>query len=224
MEQQQRSLLFTASVGLIILAIIVASIYYLVKFIQGRVSSSRQPVASVETIKTDSAAPEIINIEENPSAAGAPTPGTAASRPTTQPRSAINIPAGRKLYNPGTFQVYYPQNWGMLKCTNSANFEFDPSTGVDSSVGCETAVKPITVLVDDIKGCDGENLRMGNVEVMKSRNVDDEYISYRWCTKTDPVLNITHRVSKNGERATSTNDFSTQIEDLISKITFVRGS
>lgn len=220
MEQQQRSLIFTASVGLIILAIIVGSIYYLVKFIQSRVSSSRQPVASVETIATVTAPPEAINIDGSPS-----VPNTAGQGQANPPQSGVNnVPAGKKLYNQGTFQLYYPDSWGMLKCTNSANFELDPTSGSDTQISCSSAVKPITILVNDQSGCGGESLRMGNAEVAKSRQIEGNYIAYRWCTKTDPVLNITHRVSRDGDPATSPNDFSAQIEEFISNLTFTRGS
>lgn len=211
MEQQQRSLVFTAAVGLIILALIVGSVYYLVKFIQSRVASSRQsPQASVETVAQTSESPEFST--------------GAISRTPIQPGQTGNPPAGKKIYNAGTFQVLYPNNWGILTCTNSLHFELDPMSGADSKIACESAEKPITVLVDNISKCEGENIKIGNIEVVKSKKIDGEYTAYRWCVKTDPVLNITHRVSKGGEKAVSPNDYSSQIEEMISKLTFVHGS
>lgn len=208
MEQQQRSLAFTAAVGLIILAIIVGSVYYLVKFIQSRVASSRQsPQASVETVAQSSG----VSTE-------------AISRTPIQPGQTDNPPADKKIYNSGTLQVRYPNKWGILTCTNSLHFELDPLSGADSKVACDSAAKPITVQVDNISGCEGENIKIGNIEVVKSKEVDGGYTAYRWCVKTDPVLNITHRVSKGRERAVSPNDYSSQIEEMISKLTFVRGS
>lgn len=228
MEQQQRSLVFTAAVGLIILAIIVGSIYYLVKFIQSRVASSRQsPQASVETLvqATESPFGGSVQGEQAPGTPSAPSISRISPGTVPQTGNVGNPPADRKIYNAGNFQLVYPRNWGILNCTNSANFELDPLSPADSSVSCGTALKPITVLVDDITGCSGDNTKIGNVEVMKSKKVDaDGYTAYQWCTQTDPVLNITHRVSRGGDRAVSPSDLSGQIEDMISRLTFVQGS
>src|SRR3989338_6656898 len=109
MEQQQRSLIFTAAVGLIILAIIVGSIYYLVKFIQGRVASNSQSPQS-----------SVTQIEEF--AVGSPNPqaqvpqGQIPQPPSTSPGQAGGSPASdKKVYNSGEFQFVYPKNWGLLK-------------------------------------------------------------------------------------------------------------
>lgn len=229
MEQQQRSLAFTAAVGLIILAIIVGSVYYLVKFIQSRVASSRQsPQASVETVAQASGSPEGGSVQgeqvSGDSIGVVPKTPSASDKIRVQPGQTDNPPADKKIYNSGTLQVRYPNKWGILTCTNSLHFELDPLSGADSKVACDSAAKPITVLVDNISGCEGENIKIGNMEVVKSRKVDGGYTAYRWCVKTDPVLNITHRVSTGGERAVSPNDYSSQIEEMISTLTFVRGS
>lgn len=219
MEQQQRSLFFTAAVGLIILAIIVGSVYYLVKFIQSRVASSKLvPQASVETVVESSESPTSGSIQGQAISSPAITVPQSGNQ-ANQPR-----PASKKLYNSGNFQISYPNTWGILNCTNSLHFELDPNSGADSKSECESALKPVTVLVDNIDGCGGENAKVGNTEVIRSKKVDGGYTAYRWCTKTDPVLNITHRVSKGGERAVSPIDYSTQIEEIISQITFARGS
>lgn len=215
MEQQQRSLFFTAAVGLIILAIIVGSVYYLVKFIQSRVASSRQsPQASVEIIAQASGSPEGGSVQGEQ---------IFGASPGIIPQTG-NLPADKKIYNSGSFQLIYPKNWGILTCNNSKNIELDPLSSSDNKITCESAVKPITVLLDNINGCEGENKKIGNTWVVKSKKVDGGYTLYRWCTKTDPVLNITHRVSKGGEKAVSPDDYSGQIEEMILKLTFVRGS
>jgi hypothetical protein len=231
MEQQQRSLVFTAAVGLIILAIIVGSIYYLVKFIQGRVSSSRQTVQT----QTQQAASTSATVSNGNSGAVNITPtGSPASSSAPQnraPQTGGNTPAaqnqpasGKKVYNAGDFQLTYPNTWGIAKCSNSKNFEFDPQNPADSSIVCDLATKAVTVVVSDIKGCEGETSKVGNIDVVKSQANDGGYIKYQWCTKTTPVLNITHRVSQDGERATSKQDFSKQIEDMISNLSLTRGS
>lgn len=227
MEQQQRSLVFTAAVGLIILAIIVGSIYYLVKFIQGRVATSRQsPTPTVQefaegtpsgSIQDD----QIITISPAPQGQ---VPAQAQTQPQSQSQAAGNPGPDKKVYNAGDFQLVYPKNWGMLSCNNSKNVELDPSTQVDAKVACDTATKPVTILVGDVSGCEGETQKIGNVDVVKSQDTDGNYTRYQWCTKTSPVFNITHRVSQGGERATSKQDFSKQIEEMIANLSFSRGS
>lgn len=213
MEQQQRSLIFTAAVGLIILAIIVGSIYYLVKFIQGRVASSGQtPQSSVETIVQASASPEGTGVQ-----------GSQFSL-SPQGQAAGNVGSDSKIYNGGNFQLTYPKKWGSVKCTNSKNLELDPLNPQDSSIACDIATKPLTILVDDISGCVGETVKIGNIDIIKSQVNLDGYIKYQWCSKTEPVLNISHRVSQSGERATTKQDFSKQVEEMIARLTFSRGS
>lgn len=215
MEQQQRSLVFTAAVGLIILAIIVGSIYYLVKFVQSRVSSSRQTQVQTEQIASGSATPangsnQITQVFKTPT-------------PVTQSNNRAQSP-DKKVYNAGDFQFTYPNTWGVVKCSNSQNIEFDPQNNTDSTIVCDLATKPITLVIADIKGCEGESAKVGNVDVIKSQVSEGGYTKYQWCTKTTPVLNITHRVSQNGERATSKQDFSKQIEEMISNLSLTRGS
>lgn len=219
MEQQQRSLVFTAAVGLIILAIIIGSVYYLVKFIQGRVATSRQTTQTAQTLNPEGTSsaqltPEFIDSQnpnpEQDSSQMPPTPG--------------NPPSDKKIYNGGTFQLAYPNNWGVLSCANSSNIEFDPANPNDAKTNCDIASKPITVVVGDTKGCSDETIKIGNLDVAKSKVNEGSYIKYQWCTKTQPVLNITHRVSPDSERATSKEDYSNQVEQIISNLSFVRGS
>lgn len=212
MEQQQRSLIFTAAVGLIILAIIIGSIYYLVKFIQGRVAGNSQVQTSQQPINSES--------PEGGSVQGAQlTPDNEIPTPQVG-----NANPGKKVYNGGSFQFAYPDKWGVLTCTNSQNIELDPANASDSKIACDLATKPITIVVGDIKGCQGDTSKIGSLDVVKSQGSEGEYLKYQWCTKTTPVLNITHRVSPNNERATSKVDYSSQIEDLIKNISFSAGS
>lgn len=227
MEQQQRSLIFTAAVGLIILAIIVGSIYYLVKFIQGRVASNSQtPTPSVTQIAEDFAVPSSTSALEfqsaSPTASVLPT--ASVQTPQTGSTQGNNPVSDKKVYSGGDFQLTYPKNWGQLKCTNGKNFELDPNSPADANIVCDTAIKSVTVLVSDISGCQGEAAKVGNIEVIKSQASEDGYTRYQWCTKTTPTLNITHRVSQGGERATSKQDFSKQIEEIIASLSFSRGS
>src|SRR3989344_2960107 len=197
MEQQQRSIIVTAAVGLIILAIIIGSIYYLVRFIQGR-----QKTASITN-------------EATSSASIAPSEETGSNEiAQTQPQTNINNtqgnpPANTKIYNGGEFQLIYPNNWGVLDCANSQNIELDPLNGANSNPACDTATKPVTVLVNSGTGCQGETVTLGQIKATKSKKTyEDGYIDYKWCTQTTPALEISHRVSKNNESATSKEDFS----------------
>ena len=213
MEQQQRSLIFTAAVGLIILAIIVGSIYYLVKFIQGRVASNSQsPQPSVTEIAEDFAvSPQ----------ASAQMPQTGNSDSVTNEQ---NQSADKKVYNAGNFQLAYPKNWGIITCTNSKNIELDPVNPADENINCDIATRAVTVLVSDIRGCEGQVAKIGNVDVVKTQETDSGETYYKWCTKTTPVLNITHRVSPQNKRGFSTQDFSRPIEEMIANLSFSRGS
>lgn len=222
MEQQQRSLVFTAAVGLIILAIIVGSIYYLVKFLQGRVASSLKPQASVETITQASSSPEGGDIAGAEIAPGniPQTPIQSGQTDTSEQGPSLD----KKVLNAGDFQLAYPKSWGLLTCTNSQNFEFDTGNPADTKIACDFALKPVTVIIESINGCEGQTVKIGNTEVIKSKETVGGYTAYQWCTKTTPLLNITHRVSQGGEKATSTQDYSKQIEEIISSLTFARGS
>lgn len=216
MEQQQRSLIFTVAVGLIILAIIIGSVYYLVKFIQGRVATSRQTPQTSQNIAQNSEATISGDIL---------TPGIITDPQTPSQGSVDNTPASdKKIYNAGALQIAYPNNWGALSCDNSSNVEFDPTNPSDTRVSCNTASKPVTVLIGDVAGCEGETSKLGNIDVVKSQVSEGSYTKYQWCTKTTPVLNITHRVSQDGEPATSKQDYSRQVEEIISTLSFTSGS
>ncbi len=169
MEQQQRSIIVTAAVGLIILAIIIGSIYYLVRFIQGR-----QRTASITN-------------EATSSASITPSEEASVSNPSTVPQSQTNTnqnntqgnpPANTKTYNDGDFQLTYSNSWGVLDCSNSSNVEFDPTNSQDSKPACDTAVKPVTVLVNSGVTCQGETIKIGQIEVVKAKQDVNGYITY----------------------------------------------
>ncbi len=218
MEQQQRSLIFTAAVGLIILSIIIGSIYYLVKFIQGRVATSGQSAQITENVNPESTQEGQLLPQTQNDQFVVPQTG---SSPTSGEQTA---PVGRKVYNTAAFRFSYPDSWGVLSCSNSQNIELDPSNPQDLKLNCDIASKPVTVIVGETAGCQGDAVKIGNFDVVKTKVNEGSYIKYQWCTKTEPVLNITHRVSPDGERATSKEDYSGQIEEIISNLSFSSGS
>lgn len=205
MDSERRSLIATAIVGLIVLAIIIGSIYYLVQFIRSRQSGST-----------------------------AQTQQTQSTRPTATSSAAVRVnqgggqvPAGDdfKVYNEGEFQVTYPKNWGVLTCSNSSNVELDPSNSQDMlKVACSRAQKPVTIIKNSTGCAGGESVTLGSYQVVKTKAQEGDYTRYEWCVKTAPMLYITHRVSGSGEPATSKDDLSRQVEELISRLSFVRGS
>jgi hypothetical protein len=132
-----------------------------------------------------------------------------------------------KLYTGTGFSLRYPKTWGLLTCNNSANFELDPSSPTDTNISCDRAVKPITFLVSPNLNCQGDLVNLGTHQVLKSKTTLGGDTDYRWCVGigTNTALDITHRVSQSGSRATSKEDYSSQIEELIKTIsTTPRGS
>jgi hypothetical protein len=203
MDAERKSLVATALVGLVVLAIIVGSIYYLIQFIRNR--------------NTTNVANNQVEVSASPVASG----GVIVSQGEN-----TNQPTGDdKSYNAGDFQIAYPKNWGVLTCSNSSNIELDPTNGQDNlKVACSTAVKPVTIIKDATGCANGEMIDVGSFKVVRTKATEGGYTRYEWCTKTVPALYITHRVSNDGSPATSKDDFSKQVEDLIMKLTFARGS
>lgn len=204
MDAERKSLVATALVGLVVLAIIIGSIYYLIQFIRNRNTT---------------------NVANNQI--------TASATPSPVGDVAVNVNQGNtapisgdlKSFNEGDFQIAYPKNWGVLTCSNSSNVELDPTNGQDNlKIACSTAVKPVTI-IKDATGCpNGELIDLGTFKVSRTKATEGGYTRYEWCTKTVPALYITHRVSDDNSPATSKEDFSKQVEDMIAKLSFVRGS
>ncbi len=144
---------------------------------------------------------------------------TTSSSTTPAPSGAANANS-RKTFTGAGFTLTYPNNWGILTCSNSENFELDPTSSVDTkNVVCDTAVKPITVLVVNRLSCTGETVTLGPNKVIKSKATTDTGVNYRWCVAIgNKGLDITHRVSSTGSRATSKEDFSSQVEEMIKTI------
>lgn len=140
--------------------------------------------------------------------------------PAPQPSEQSQFtPLDNKVYKDLGFDLYYPASWGLLTCNDSKNIEFNPENRTDQiGVSCNYAVKPITVLVGEGFPCQGEMAKLGSLDVVRLKKAQDGYISYEWCVKSKPELNITHRVSETEAPASSKNDFSAQIEQIISGI------
>lgn len=194
MDLQSRAIILGAG-GLLILAVILGSVMYLGRVTKNS-SSSNTSLPSLPVIQT----------------VASPTPG-----------ANDNLSRGfTKTYVGQAFVVNYPGNWGLLTCSNTPNFELDPTTSPDiKGVICGTAVKPITVLVTEKSACQGDVVDIGSYKVTKSKlNIVNGDTNYRWCLKVNGKnLDITHRVSASGSQATSKEDFSLAIEEIIKNIT-----
>lgn len=193
MDPRTRSIIIGA-VALFILVAVLGSI-----FLFGRFSKNQTDV------------PQQIGLDSLPQGNITITPGVGAS---INPQTGVG---DIKTYVADGFIVKYPVTWGLLTCSNSSNFELDPSNSQDiKGAVCEYAVKPVTFLVVSQASCQGETVALGSQQVTKSKVVQNGTTSYKWCTTVgNKQLEISHRVSSSGSRATSATDYSAQIEQVI---------
>jgi len=201
MEDKTRALIVTGAVLLLILALIVAAIFYLIRFIQGR-------QVGVTTTNTQNT----INFSPSPSAAAVLENGTVNTPVVTQ------VQGDFKTYNGTGFQLSYPKNWGLLTCSNSQNIELDPYNSTDQlKVACDYSQKSITVIVG--AQCDGQASQIGGLNVITSNKMLSQGNEKSWCVKTGGTnLLFTNRVSGNEVRGYGKVDQSQAIEQLISRI------
>src|SRR3989344_6814949 len=204
--EDRRSVIISAIIGILVLALIIGVIIYLIRFILNRPSNPGQTPEPEPTIEEST--------QPNPSK----TPRSSAS---PRPSGTATPNTGLTVYKGEGFEISYPRNWGILTCSNSQNIEFDPNSSQDQlKVYCDVAQKPITVLVNSNTCSGGENGSKGGINFVKTKKQTAQFLSYKWCLKTTPALEVSHRVSDSGGRATSKQDFSAQIEELISRIKF----
>jgi hypothetical protein len=201
MEDKTRALIVTGAVLLLILALIIAAIFYLIRFIQGR-TSTRTPSPTPTT-----------QINFSPSPAGQPNQPTG-----NQGTPPTGDTANTKAYNGIGFQLTYPKNWGLLTCNNSQNIEFDPYNSTDQlRVACDWAQKPVTVMVG--VSCEGNATSIGSVPVVKSQRQLSKGVEYSWCVKAGSThLLFTNRVSNQDARGYGKDNQSAAIEQIISRI------
>lgn len=202
MDQRTRSIIIGA-LALVILISIVGVIAYL-----GKASKNR-----TDTTGTN------LNALSNLPVVSAPTPTSPATNNSQNTFSALSDEF--KAYQGQGFNLRYPKVWGILTCSNSQNIEFDPNSGADvKNVVCDYAVKPVTIIVNSRVQCSGDKIRLGTNDVTKSKTNDASGdVNYRWCLNVgNKGIDITHRVSNSGARATSKTDFVSQIEQAISTL------
>lgn len=198
MEDKTRALIVTGAVLLLILALIIAAIFYLIRFIQGR-TSTRTAASPTPTTQINFSPSPVDTIEQS------------AGQGATI--------AGTKAYNASGFQINYPNNWGLLTCNNSQNIEFDPYNSTDQlRVACDWAQKPITIMVGVACG-EGQTTQIGGMQVVKSQRQLSKGTEYAWCVKAGNTnLLFTNRVSTEESRGYGKDNQSQAIEQLISRI------
>lgn len=209
---RRRALIVTAIVLLVLIALIVGIVWYLIQFIRSRQTSlptvSRTPAPTTTSVPL--ASPESF-----------PVTGGVTSTPTPVPVVSPNVQTSpTKTYNGQGFQLVYPREWGLLTCTNSQNIEFDPANSTDQKISCDRAIKPITVLVNSSNCPGGQTVNLGGVQAVKVVTQVQGGVNYKWCVRTGIPLEISHRVSPQGGRASSVDDFSAQIEQMIANFRF----
>lgn len=202
MEITPKTIIF-AVVSVILIAAILGGVFYLLK-------NSKQLSFSNNNKETPLSKLQVVG--------SGPTPQTLGENITPSP----TLPAGNtKTYQGQNFALRYPGNWGIVTCNNSLNIEFDPYSSSDlKNYACDRAIKPITIVVS--KGplnCPGENLKIGNSNVVKSKTDTANWVKNRWCVSKGGVnLDITNRVAPTGITGTGKDDFSKQIEQIISSL------
>src|SRR5690349_10767404 len=123
---QRKALVAVSIVVVLVLAIIVGTIFYLTKIFK----SSNQPSTKVVTSSSQPAA----------SGANAPSDNLPSTQPGQPQTSAVTTPPANpnlKTYNGNGFSLQYPKNWGLLSCSNSNNFEFDPYNSQNTQIACD---------------------------------------------------------------------------------------
>lgn len=205
--ENKKSLIITGVVVLIIIALVITVIYYLIQFIRSRQTATPGEIFPQASVTASPVATGTVN-----------TPTTGAQPTAPQ--------AGLKTYNGAGFGVQYPQSWGLLTCNNSPHFEFDPSSPSDqANMTCDVAVKPVTVLVGAGNRCSGgEQINLGGNNVTRVKDASSGSVDYTWCVNGPTYLEFSHRVSPNGTGAYSSQDYSTQVEQIISNLRFGQAS
>lgn len=203
MEITTKTIIF-AVITVILIAAILGGIFYLLKNAkQLNVNNKTDLLSKLQTVSS-SPTPAI------------PTEQIPSSQNLTQ--QSVTPTENIKVYQGQNFVLRYPGTWGIVTCNNSQNIEFDPYNKNDlKNYSCDTALKPITILVSKQPvSCFGENIKIGNLAVIRSKTETANWMKNRWCiNKNGMSLDITNRVTPNGIRGTGKDDFSKQIEQII---------
>lgn len=150
------------------------------------------------------------------------TPTASSSPISSSSPSASPVATGFKSFtSKAGISMQYPAKWGLLTCSNSNNFEFDPTNSQDElNVICEDAKKPITVVFSN-NACGGGQVESGfDLFVIKSQDQSENYLTHTWCIKSNPVIQITNRESQTTNVAADSKNYVNEIDKMINSIQF----
>lgn len=204
MEITTRTIVFTI-ISVILIAAILGGVFYLLK--NSKQLNLGNKGASISSLPVIQASPT--STPENIS----PT--------QTQNQTSITNTQNTKIYQGQNFILKYPADWGIVTCSNSKNIEFDPYNKNDLiNYPCDSAIKPITILISNQPvSCPGDIVKIGNNSVAKSKTETANWLKNRWClNKLGINLDVTNRIAPTGITGTSKDDFSKQIEQMISNL------
>ncbi len=202
MEITTKTIIF-AVVSILLIAAILGGIFYLLK--NAKQLNIGKDIGSLSKLQIISSSP---------------TP-TISSLPQNLDQQSVVSSEDTKSYQGRNFVFHYPKNWGIVTCNDTQNIEFDPYNKNDlKNFACDVAIKPITIIVGkEPFVCPGENLKIGNSNVVVSKTETANWVKNRWCVNKDGVnLDITNRVAPTGLQGTGKDDFSKQIEQIINSL------
>lgn len=194
MDQRNKVIIF-AGVGLLVLSVVFVSLFYFLRVTKSKITQPAIVPNSLSRLPSIVVTPSIVD-------------------------SVTPVLSNDKIFKGLGFSLSFPNKWGLLTCNNSNSFEFDPNGGDMKNVTCDSALKPVTFLVVNKLNCSGDPIKLGNNQVTKTKTINSSGdISYRWCTIVSSAgFDITHRVSKDGSMATSKDDFSAEVEKIITTL------
>lgn len=219
--ENKGSLIAAAIIVVVVLSVIFGTVYYLASTFNVNLN----PLSRFTTQTSISAPDATLSPDSTTTPTASTSPNTAnptaTSVPQPLPETKGGVQNNEKIVFQGQgFKLELPKKWGILKCNNSANFELDPNNSENKTVNCDTAQKPITVLVNSGMSCTGgEVVKIGNFSVRKTKTQYRDWLTNQWCFESNgKTFDITERVSDSGNPATSKDDFSANIESIISSI------
>lgn len=215
--ENKGSIIAAAIIVVIVLSVVFGTIYYLASTFNVNLNPFTRFTSQTVTPKPSASSSE-------PGSNGTPsqTPGSTDTQAQPSPDKGGNQNSERVIYQGQGFKLEIPKNWGVLKCSNSENFELDPYNGESKTINCDRAQKPVTILVNSSFSCSGgEVVKIANLSVRRTKTQYRDWLTNQWCFEVQgKTFNITHRVSDSGNPATSKDDFSFDIEKIISSISF----
>ncbi|MFA5932696.1 MAG: hypothetical protein WCV81_00350 [Microgenomates group bacterium] len=209
MEITTRTIIL-AVVSVVIIALILSGVFYLLRSSKQLANTNKNTGNPLEKLGVITASPTPTSVQSGQ------TSGVTSSN--NQPSTvAVNI----KTYQGSNFTIKYPQNWGILTCSDSKNIELDPYNSNDLiNYACDRAIKPITIIVGDGSlSCPGEAVKIGNNTVVRSKTETANWFKNRWCiNKNGMSFDITNRINSKGIVGTGKDDFSSEIEKTIGSL------